>query len=148
MLISLNAEQAWPAQATHTDYTAIELGARQARDDLHAWSLGLVLGLVMIGLLSVTLTFAANHLKHGVGLRRCIYGGSLIYAACFVGLMLSWRSYAEQAQPSVSGPFTAPTNWLVFGMWMAPVVFTLIYVLGFSYWFEVADDDEVTKAES
>lgn len=141
----LRSDHAWTTASSHPDIAAMEIGGQRAIDDARLWPIGLALGLAMISMLTVTLNLATTDTASPRQLRTAILVGGVFYIAVFVAMMFSQRELSADATPAVSGPFPAPTNWLVFGIWFTPVIFTAIYVLGFNTWF-AADDDEQADA--
>ncbi len=143
----MKSEDAWSASAVHQEIPAMEIGGERAVDDRNLWYMGFALGLTIITLLTTTLLFAAPSSEQSSSLRVAILSGGVLFVASFIGLMLSWRTYAATPRPVVSGPFTAPTNWLVFGIWAAPAAFTLVYVMGYTKWFASAKELDTAEAE-
>ena len=63
-----------------------------------------------------------------------ICSGGFVFVAVFVVMMFEYHEYASGG-PSLLGPFTTPTTWMVLGLWGVPTVFVFIYCLTFDTWF-------------
>lgn len=141
MLIILAAysyETAWSPPQPHPKFQAMEVGGPRAADDARHWRLGVIFGGVTLLTITSCLSFAAKNSAH---LRFAIVFGSAIYVAAFVALMFAYREYTS-AGPSLQGPFPPPVTWMVFGVWSAPIVFTVIYCVKFNSWFAPGRDGE------
>jgi len=52
--------------------------------------------------------------------RRLMIGASLVYAATFIALAVSYSRYAEEGFTGTVLGFPPPTAWMVYGMWHIP----------------------------
>lgn len=121
----------------------MEIGGTRAADDAQHWGLGLAFGVVTIVSLVTSLRCAARRPKYALRVDLAVLGGGILYVAMFVIMMLSFRDYAREG-PSLLGPFSAPTTWMVFGLWAVPLVFVVMYCVRFNTWFapETESQDE------
>lgn len=137
-------QTAWTEAEPHPGISTMEVGGARAVEDSQHWILGLAFGVVTVLSLIASLLFATQHTKYASQLTLAIMIGGLAYVAVFVGMMFSYRDYAQQGA-SLIGPFTAPTTWMVLGLWAVPVIFVAMYCVKFNTWF--ASESE-TSAES
>ena len=66
--------------------------------------------------------------------------GGLLYEGAFTMLCLSYyRSLENSATTAFWGPFPIATSWMVFGIWLTPAVFVLLYILFYYRWILPSD---------
>lgn len=60
--------------------------------------------------------------------------GGLLYESVFS--MMCWRYWKSVDDPAAAfwGPFPEAVSWLVFGIWLAPGAFILLYVQNYARW--------------
>jgi hypothetical protein len=135
---AMDFEQAHVPSAKHPDFSlsVMEVGGPRSEEDIVRWNEGLVFGIVVIVTLTATLLVGVDSSSPEIRrFRFWILGVGLIYVLTFVAMMLSWREYAADSDRALWGPFPAPVTWMVFGVWLVPGLFTVIYVAGFQKWF-------------
>lgn len=138
VVAAFSYETTWSNPPVHPNIATMEIGGERAADDANNWLLGLVFGVTMILLLVVSLFLAPGQSQNAVQRKLAIASGGVVYVAVFVVMMLRYRDYALEG-PSLLGPFTTPTTWMVFGLWIAPAVFVVIYCAKFETWFGSED---------
>ena len=143
-------EHAHVSSAVHPVFVStMEVGGARGEGDIIHWNEGLVFGTVVIVTLTATLLIGVDSSSSGIKRIRCwILAVGLVYVLTFVAMMFSWREYASQATHELWGPFPAPVTWMVFGIWLVPGLFTLIYVAGFHTWFVVGKVQEDACSDS
>lgn len=131
--------------ATHPQYATIQIGGQRSVDDAANKGLGFVFGLLIVGLLTAFLFFAADHARHAWSLRKAIFAGGLLYASAYAAMMFVLGAQTAEGRPLAWSGFPPATVLMLFGVWFTPLVFTAIYCLGFGRWFALreatANDD-------
>lgn len=130
----------------HPQFEQMEVGGVRAIEDAKHWRMGLAFGVVMIMVFMSLLMIGVQNIDQRRPLQWMIAAGAIVYISAFVAVMVAYRNYATAETPSLTGPFPAPTTIMMFGLWAAPVVFTLIYCIGFHRWFVEDEDDAVDKS--
>lgn len=74
------------------------------------------------------------------GHRRALLAGGVIYGMAFTLMMISYRQYAESGSAGLFLGFPAPTAWMFFALWPAPVFFLVLYVVRFDRWILTSKD--------
>ena len=83
----------------------------------------------------------------GLGLRGArpprlgLAGAFLAYAIIFVLLVRSDAAYQAGGELLHVGGFPPPTAWLIYGMWLFPLVMVGLFVWGFDRWYYTPDDE-------
>ena len=67
------------------------------------------------------------------------------YLAVFTALFLSYRSYARDAAagdavPELVGSFPLPSAWMLYGVWVVPVIFIVLFIVRFDRWILSSSD--------
>ena len=103
--------------------------------DLGIWAPGVVVGV---------LTLVAAAAAFSLGVKRTATRGIAVAAGlsliAFTGMMLAQRNYAGAEIHAVSGWFTAPVNWLLFGLGIFPAAYVGVWVFGFRRWVFSSED--------
>ncbi|MEM6468044.1 MAG: hypothetical protein AAF802_00640 [Planctomycetota bacterium] len=145
VVATFSYDTAWSSPQQHPQIETMEIGGARATEDAQHWWLGLGFGVVTIVTLVATLLFAAREGQYAKSLSRAVIAGGFVYAAVFVGMMVSYRQYAA-GTPMKLGPFAAPTTWMVFGLWAVPMIFVAIYCVKFNAWF-AADSETPSEGD-
>ena len=59
-----------------------------------------------------------------------------------VGMILSYESFLGDATPALHGAFPAPTAWMLYVLWPAPLLFVAFYVVVFDRWTFRPEDEK------
>lgn len=95
------------------------------------WMLGTVLIATFVSLLACGTVPVRTGTRWRLG-AFCV--GGLLYEGVFGMLCLSYRNSLAQSNATFFGPFPEPLAWLLFGIWLVPGVFVVLYVLFFYRW--------------
>jgi hypothetical protein len=115
------------AAAPHPDYPGmLRSGTSSPGGPWTIWA-GYLTGLLVIFMLGATSL---------VGIRsddrrsqRLMIGATLVYAATFVGMAVSYTNYVERGFTGTILGFPPPTAWMIYGMWHVPWLMVLVYAL-------------------
>jgi hypothetical protein len=61
-----------------------------------------------------------------------ILAGAGLYLLTYVGMFFTYRGYIGGGPMNFFGAMPPPTAWMLYGLWPAPLVFMLLFVLGFN----------------
>ncbi len=113
--------------APHPDYPSMLRSGTASPGGPWTIGAGYLTGLLVIFLMTVTsLVGVRSDDPRG---RRLMIGASLIYAATFVAMAVSYSNYVEQGFTGTVLGFPAPTAWMFYGMWHIPWLMVFVYVL-------------------
>ena len=121
-------------------------GMRQAGD---AWQqsgpvflAGYLLGVLIYLIISALVYIGVPQSKRDRKLRLAHATATLVVLGMWSFLIyLSWQ-YLHSGDPMIGAAFPLPTLVMLLGLWIAPVSFSVIYVLGFRRWIFTAEDEE------
>jgi len=123
----------------HDRFSAMDQGGDGA--DRHGpvmfsgWLLGASSIAIFVGLLAWAAERAMSTGSPNVRRLTFVVGG-LLFEGLFALMMLAYRdSLVVPTEPAFIGPFPAATSWLLFGVWMAPAFFIVLFVVLFNRWF-------------
>lgn len=109
--------------------------------DMTYW-LGCAYGTLLIALFTGCMALGARKEGRLGGLKWPFVFGFLIWVAVFAALMISYRSYMTEAEHAQILFLPIPTAWMVYGLWSAPLFFTLLYIVIFNSWTMRPEDEE------
>ena len=104
--------------------------------------LGIVTATILVGML--VLAFGAD--KVTVGQIFAFAVGAILYQGVFVMLFLAYGGSLVSGDVSFIGAFPAGTSWLLFGVYLMPYYFIVLYVVFFDRWFMKPENLEKFKA--
>ena len=112
------------------------------------------LGAVLIAVFAIAIRVGASSAsaaRAGRGLGSWLAIATAGWLAVWIALVLSYRAFSRGGPPQAGElelflGFPAATAWMIYGLWIAPVAFTLIYFIGFDRWIYTADDERRFEA--
>ncbi len=126
----------------HPDYkTMLAGGSGGDRHDNILW-IGCAFALLQAVLFVSLLIFGMRKQERpGPALVPLLAGGA-VFATIFAMLFLSYRRYMHDRDPDLVLALPEPTAWMIYGVWLFPVVFVFIYRRYFGSWFLTDADME------
>lgn len=115
----------------HPEYDTLLVGGSGAERGERIWWLGFAFGLLELALFVTCMLLGVR--RNGVigPAGRFIAACAFVYLLAFVALMFSYRGYMTADALTTFGSFPAPTAWMVYAVGLVPLVFLLVFVLGF-----------------
>lgn len=74
--------------------------------------------------------------------RKPLIAGALVYIGVFTLLVLSYRSYLNEETHVLFLTQVRPTAWMLYGMWLFPLLFAALYTVTFNSWYFSEQDLE------
>ena len=102
--------------------------------------MGWVYGILMIAVFTACLMLGAKKGDRLGPLRKPLLVGGVLFAVVFTFLILSYRTYMNEDSHSLTLSLPRPTAWMLYGLWVFPVYFVVLYVLTFDRWFLTEED--------
>jgi hypothetical protein len=62
-----------------------------------------------------------------------------------VGMLVSYEAYIDDTAVRLYGGFPAPTAWMLYALWPAPLLFVVFYVAAFDRWTFRPEDERAFK---
>ena len=125
----------------HPKYeTMIKSGENQINNPHVKW-LGFGFGLFTVGVLCFCLFIAARKDGKLGSVKYWLIFGTIVYFTVYCLMILSYWNYVEgNNTESYFGYFPAPTAWMMYAMFFAPLIFVFTYVFGFNKWILTEED--------
>jgi hypothetical protein len=106
---------------------------------------GWLFGLIQIAVYASCLALAVGKPGSRWRVRLALGVGFLLYAGVFSAMMLTYRESMGHPSPRLVLSFPPATAWLVYGLWVVPVFFVVLFVAGFRRWYVTEEDEERFK---
>jgi len=131
----LTAEPADGHGVQHGEYVAMQKGSPTPPTD-RIVTLGWIFGLLQVAFFVTCMSLGIKRtFVRGRGLLVLLFSvGTLLYGGVMTLVVFVDHSAIRSGQVSFFGPFPAATSWMLFGLWLSPLVFVVAYVIGFSRW--------------
>ena len=123
--------------AGHTEMKAGGSGELRHGDIL---LVGWLFGVLEVAIFVTLLSLGLRRRKDSGGQGGLLFFGGVVFAGVMTALFLSYRQYMTASEPSFLGPFPTPTAIMIFGIWLAPLIFVALYMVFFDRWI-VSEDD-------
>lgn len=118
----------------HPDFPTMQASGSGAERHAKVLWLGWAYGMLSIGFFLTLLAFGSR--KNGsIGpLKKPILIIGIAYAAVFTMMVLSYRGYMNEDTHELFLSFPQPTAWMLFGVWLVPMAFIVVYMRTFDSW--------------
>ncbi|MEE2775166.1 MAG: hypothetical protein VYE73_00135 [Acidobacteriota bacterium] len=133
---------------THPDYPTMQRGGDGAVRHEAVLAGGRLLGTLMILFMVGLLAFGSSQGRKIGGEEIVMILGTVVFVTCFLFTVATYRSYAAQGGGALALSFPIPTAWMLYGIWGAPIVFMLLYMVRFEPWIISDADIEKFLAET
>ena len=101
---------------------------------------GLAFAVTQAAFFIALLLFGIRKKGHPGPARIPVLVAGAAFVAIFVLLFFSYRRYMDDPSPDLFLTLPAPTAWMIYGVWLFPIVFVFIYRRYFDSWF-LTDED-------
>ncbi len=133
VLLFLSTPPEAVAGQLHPDYsTMLKSGSSVASAPLPKW-LAYFFGLGVLGFFVLSLLLGARKASPEKNKQILKYWliGTAVYVIVYTWMIIVYWQYAQGDANSFFLGFPAPTAWMLFGLGMIPLFFTLVYILKF-----------------
>ena len=118
-------------------------GLRQQSDPV--FGAGYLLGVLIYLVISVLVYLGVQPEKRDRKLVLAHTAATLLVLGMWSLLMYLFRQYLLTGDPMIVFGFPLPTLVMLLGVWIAPMSFSLIYVLGFRRWVFTQEDEKTFR---
>ncbi|MEM6763534.1 MAG: hypothetical protein AAF824_23120 [Bacteroidota bacterium] len=135
-------------QGTHSEFSSMRSSGWILTDFPLIKGLTFILGLLILGIFTIS-TYLGVKNSSGDSNRLLVFiwgVGFLLYSLMYGMLLFSHVTYIGGDNPSYLGGLPAPTAWMLYGLGVIPIIFTLIYIFKFDQWVLSQEDLEAVKA--
>jgi hypothetical protein len=125
---------------THRDFPSMSHGGSGLARHGHLLWYGWVFGALQILFFAGLMAFGARKGERLRGLGKPLLLGAAATLSVWTLGVLTYSRYLSEATHPRFLALPVPTAIMVYGMWFTPVIFTLLFVIGFKRWY-VTDQD-------
>lgn len=124
----------------HPQFPTMQMGADgEARHSRILW-VGWLFGLCQIVLFIAALALGMRK-ENGLGpVKLPLVIGGVIFACIFTMLIYTYRGYMLGDSTGLIFGVPVPTAWMLYGIWLFPVYFVLLYMRAFDSWYLTGAD--------
>ena len=102
--------------------------------------IGLTFGLLQIVLFVCLLALGGQRQGKLGPLKIPLIVAGIVYAGVFIAMVVSYRGYMAEQDHATFLALPVPTAWMIYGVWPAPIIFMLIYMVTFDSWIYRSED--------
>ena len=106
---------------------------------------GYLLGILIYLVISVLVYLGVQPAKRDRKLVMAHTAATLLVLGMWSLLMYLFRQYLLTGDPMIVFGFPLPTLVMLLGVWIAPMSFSLIYILGFRRWVFTQEDEKAFR---
>ena len=125
---------------THPKFETMQVGGDGAERHAKVLWLGWGFGILQIAFFLTCLAFGSRkHGRAGPFLKPIAIAG-VIYAAIFTMMFVAYRGYANEDSHALFLALPIPTAWMIYGVWIFPLFYLLLYMYHFDTWTFTEED--------
>lgn len=136
----------YPGAVAHPQQAQMHVAGPSAEFDLTMLRTGQAVGILIVAVFVLCLLLGSG--KNGAS--ATFAGVVIVSAAVLMSVFLMMTStiseYVQSPSPKLIGGFPVPTAWMVFGVWLTPILFLAVYIAGFRQWVMTEDDQQRLSA--
>jgi hypothetical protein len=126
-----------PASQPHPIYQSLESTDRGSQDTL--W-LGYSMGLAILSVMATLVLLGVSKRGRLGALGGWLAAGFVCLGLMFTGLVTSYAQYAAGNHERFFGGLPAPTAWMIYGVWLFPMLMILVCSFHFDRWYFTRED--------
>ncbi len=131
-----------PAAQPHAVYTSIETSDRGSQETL--W-LGYSMGLAILAVMAALVLMGVGKNGPGNMLGKWLGAGFICLGLIFTCLVASYARYGAGHEDSFFGGLPAPTAWMIYGVWLFPMLMILACSYHFDRWYFTEEDQRLIE---
>lgn len=130
----------------HAQFKTMQSGGDGEARLKPVWWLGWAFALLQVTFFVALLAFGAMKRGSLGPLFVPLLTGWLVYAGIATGLVVAHARYTATTDHALFLGFPIPTAWMMYGIWMFPGVFVVLYLATFDRWnFTPADEERLAQ---
>lgn len=146
LLAVSRVDDPYSAAKVHSEHRQMLVAGDLAQRDAEMTGLSAVFGGLIISFYLTCLLLGAGRNGTGAVFRTVVILAGTLLGSCFLVMTFSVDAFLSAPTPRLVGDFPLPTAWMVYGVWICPVIFLAIYVFGFRSCVMTDDDKKRLEA--
>ncbi len=131
----------------HPEFSTMQRGGDGAVRHGHVFWIGAAMGILMVVFICACLALGMSRNGKAGPARLPMLLSTAPFVLIFVGLFTSYREFMTAGGGPLVWGLPAPTAWMLYGAWMFPLVFVVVFLIYFDRWFvRPADLERLRKA--
>jgi len=143
--VSIDASK-YPGAAIHPSHAEMQIAGEAAAADADLVPFGAAVGCLMVFVFTSCLLFGAGKNGRSANFLGIVAVLVILVVSVFLTMMSNVQGYLRGESVIIVGGFPLPTAQMLYGVWICPLVFLVVYVLGFNRWV-MTDADRERLAE-
>ena len=131
-----------PMMAPHPDHPTILISKTAHIDQGQYVGLGYAIGLSIIALMVASIFLGNRKAGKRTPIHQWMGWGSVIYVIIFSLMTYSYWDYSQLGNTSFFGGFPLPSAWMIYGIWLSPLLLAAVIIWGFDRWIFTPKDLE------
>lgn len=132
--------------AAHPTFEGMKVSPDNTDMHVHTQWLGYLFALGLIAMFTVILIIGSMRNGQFTGLYKGLIVFGLVYACIFSLMILSNWSYVGSDSNTFFWQMPRPTAWMIYLVWLSPLMVTALYVFNFERWI-ISPEDEADLKE-
>ena len=108
-------------------------------------AVGYLLGALIYLIISTLVYIGVTRAKRDGKFTLAHSAATLVVLGMWSLLMYLFRQYLHSGDPMIDFAFPLPTLVMLLGLWIAPMSFSLIYILGYRRWIFTPEDEQTFR---
>lgn len=130
----------------HPDFAGMKISPDNTDLYSHSKWIGYLFAMGLIAMFVTILIIGSRRNGKLTGMTKGLVIFGVIYAIVFSMMIFSNWSYVNDTNHQFFWQMPKPTAWMIYGVWLSPLVVTAIYVLNFERWVISPEDEKELKA--
>ena len=119
----------------HPGFSSMRKGGISLFSEAPTRWLSYFFGLFVIGVFGLSMAVGYRKKSGPANVKYWLWAGYAAYALIYTGMVVSyWRYIGGQSDTIYFLGVPAPTAWMLFGIWLFPFFFTVLYIYFFDRW--------------
>ena len=119
----------------HSEFSTMQQAGDGADRHEHVFWIGAAMALLMALFPVACLALGMSRGKDAGPTRWPLTVGALLFGLVFVAIFATYREYMITGSSLPVWGLPEPTAWMVYGVWVCPLVFAVFFLIWFDSWF-------------
>lgn len=128
--------------ANHPEFPGMKVSPFNTDQYAHTKWMGYALAILLIALFVNILYVGSLKKGRDKGMGKYIFLFGIVYTVVFSMMIFSNWVYVSNPSIPFFGQMPRPTAWMIYVVWLSPLILTFAYVFGFDRWIISREEEE------